>query len=93
MEKKKKKKLILPIFLCFSLANKQDQEGALDEIDVCDQLNLEDIVNECKCPCKVVSGETALVLRARKFKGGICCGSHLAIIYTTGELLYLQIFS
>ena len=28
----------------------------------------------------------------RKFKGGICCGGHLAITYG-GELLYLQIFS
>ena len=28
----------------------------------------------------------------RKFKGGICCGGHLAVTYG-GELLYLQIFS
>ena len=28
----------------------------------------------------------------RKFKGGICCGSHLAVTYR-GELLYLQICS
>ena len=27
----------------------------------------------------------------RKFKGGICCGSHLAVTYG-GDLLYLQIF-
>ena len=30
--------------------------------------------------------------RARKFKGGICCGSHLAVTYG-GRLLYLRIFS
>ncbi|XP_038059334.1 ADP-ribosylation factor-like protein 13B isoform X2 [Patiria miniata] len=35
------------------LANKQDKEGALDEIDICDQLNLEDMVNDSKCPCRV----------------------------------------
>ncbi|XP_072178565.1 uncharacterized protein [Diadema setosum] len=35
------------------LANKQDREGALDEIDICDQLDLEDIVNNSKCPCRV----------------------------------------
>ncbi|XP_002735021.1 uncharacterized protein LOC100375027 [Saccoglossus kowalevskii] len=35
------------------LANKQDVEGALDEIDICEQLNLEDLVNESKCPCRV----------------------------------------
>ena len=30
-------------------------------------------------------------LDPRKFKGGICCGGHLAVTYW-GELLYLQIF-
>ncbi|XP_041462636.1 ADP-ribosylation factor-like protein 13B [Lytechinus variegatus] len=35
------------------LANKQDQEGALDEIDICDQLDLEEIVRNSKCPCRV----------------------------------------
>ena len=28
---------------------------------------------------------------SRKFKGGICCGGHLAVTYG-GELLYLPIF-
>ena len=31
-------------------------------------------------------------VKARKFKGGICGGSHLAVTYG-GELLYLRIFS
>ena len=31
-------------------------------------------------------------LLPRKFKGGICCGSHLAVTYG-GELSYLRIFS
>ncbi|XP_071801200.1 uncharacterized protein [Asterias amurensis] len=35
------------------LANKQDKEGALDEIDICDQLSLEDMVTDSKCPCRV----------------------------------------
>ncbi|XP_077977080.1 uncharacterized protein LOC144432691 [Glandiceps talaboti] len=35
------------------LANKQDQEGALDEIDICEQLSLEDMVNESRSPCRV----------------------------------------
>ncbi|KAK6633446.1 hypothetical protein RUM44_004053 [Polyplax serrata] len=39
-----------PILL---LANKQDVDGALDEIDVVDHLNLEKLVNEQKCPTLV----------------------------------------
>lgn len=35
------------------LANKQDLEGALDEIDIVERLNLEKIVNEQKCPTLV----------------------------------------
>lgn len=40
-------------YLHFSLANKQDVDGALDEIDVVERLNLEAIVNEQKCPTLV----------------------------------------
>ena len=39
----------------FSLANKHDVDSALDEVDVCEQLDLEEMVNESKCPCRVVS--------------------------------------
>ncbi|XP_071956757.1 uncharacterized protein [Antedon mediterranea] len=35
------------------LANKQDVDGALDEVDICEQLELEEMVNESKCPCRV----------------------------------------
>ncbi|XP_070567727.1 ADP-ribosylation factor-like protein 13B [Ptychodera flava] len=35
------------------LANKQDEDGALDEIDICEKLNLEDMVNESQSPCRV----------------------------------------
>ena len=41
--------------LYFRLANKQDLHGAMDELDVCQQLNLEEVVNLNKCPCRVVS--------------------------------------
>ena len=37
------------------LANKQDVQGALDEIDICEHLDLEETVNMNKCPCRVVS--------------------------------------
>lgn len=39
-----------PILL---LANKQDQESALDEVDIMEQLNLENTVNINKCPCRI----------------------------------------
>ncbi|KAJ8954069.1 hypothetical protein NQ318_004374 [Aromia moschata] len=37
------------------LANKQDHENALDEIDVIEYLNIEHLVNTCKCPTLVQS--------------------------------------
>ncbi|KAK7503066.1 hypothetical protein BaRGS_00005692 [Batillaria attramentaria] len=42
------------------LANKQDKPEALDEVDLCEQLNLEVIVNTNKCPCRI---ETCSALR------------------------------
>uniref|UniRef100_H2ZKP5 ADP-ribosylation factor-like protein 13B n=1 Tax=Ciona savignyi TaxID=51511 RepID=H2ZKP5_CIOSA len=39
-----------PILL---LANKQDVDGAMNEASVCDALQLEDVVNRNRCPCKV----------------------------------------
>ncbi|GAB1604805.1 ADP-ribosylation factor-like protein 13B [Argonauta hians] len=42
------------------LANKQDQEGAMDELDVCDILSLESLVNQSKCPCRVESCSASL---------------------------------
>lgn len=35
------------------LANKQDVEGALDEIDIVDKLDVERMVNQQKCPTLV----------------------------------------
>ncbi|KAK7107434.1 hypothetical protein V1264_015366 [Littorina saxatilis] len=42
------------------LANKQDKADALDEVDICEQLNLESVVNTNKCPCRI---DTCTALR------------------------------
>ena len=42
-------------FVYFSLANKQDLRGAMDDIDIVQAMGLEDLVNINKCPCRVVS--------------------------------------
>lgn len=48
--------IFLPLFLsAFRLANKQDQEGALAEADIIENLSLEKLVNENKCLCQIVS--------------------------------------
>jgi len=41
--------------VCDRLANKQDVDGALDEGDICDRLNLETLANQYETPCRVVS--------------------------------------
>lgn len=38
-----------------SLINKQDVDGALDEIEVCKYISLEPLINKFKCLTKVVS--------------------------------------
>lgn len=35
------------------LANKQDHDEALDEVEICEKLALEDLVNANKCPCRI----------------------------------------
>lgn len=37
------------------LANKQDSSEAVDEVEICESLNVEEVVNQYKCPCRVVS--------------------------------------
>lgn len=37
------------------LANKQDKMGALDELEVCEVLTIETLVNKNRCPCRVES--------------------------------------
>lgn len=56
------------------LANKQDQENALDEIDLVDKLDLEKTVNENHCPTLV---ETCSATEAKtKVDAGIKKGYH-----------------
>ena len=38
-----------------SLINKQDMEGALDEVDILKNLQIESLVNQYKCPTRIVS--------------------------------------
>lgn len=47
----------------FRLANKQDQEGALAEADIIENLSLEKLVNENKCLCQIVSVSAPVVDR------------------------------
>ncbi|KAK7079646.1 ADP-ribosylation factor-like protein 13B [Halocaridina rubra] len=47
------------------LANKQDVDGAMDEIDLVESLNVEEIVNKFKCPTRV---ETCSAITTRKNK-------------------------
>ncbi|CAH1798258.1 unnamed protein product [Owenia fusiformis] len=42
------------------LANKQDKVNALDEAELTEKLNLEQVVNENKCPCRV---ETCVAIK------------------------------
>ncbi|KAK3578091.1 hypothetical protein CHS0354_006748 [Potamilus streckersoni] len=37
------------------LANKQDIEGHMEEVDICKELSLEELVNQNKCPCNMVT--------------------------------------
>lgn len=49
----------------FRLANKQDVEGAMDEIDLVESLKIEQVVNKYKCPTRV---ETCSAITTRKEK-------------------------
>ncbi|XP_054289934.1 ADP-ribosylation factor-like protein 13B isoform X2 [Macrosteles quadrilineatus] len=48
------------------LANKQDQDGALDEIDIVERLNVEALVNQQKCPTLVETCSTTGAPHGRK---------------------------
>ncbi len=41
--------------MLFRLLNKQDRPNALDEVDATDRLNLAQVVNKNRSPCRVVS--------------------------------------
>ncbi|XP_045596742.2 ADP-ribosylation factor-like protein 13B isoform X2 [Procambarus clarkii] len=47
------------------LANKQDVDGAMDEIDLVESLSVEQVVNKYKCPTRV---ETCSAITTRKHK-------------------------
>jgi len=53
------------------LANKQDQEGALAEADIIENLSLEKLVNENKCLCQIVSVSAPVVRRLLNFVKGM----------------------
>ncbi|XP_022190631.2 ADP-ribosylation factor-like protein 13B [Nilaparvata lugens] len=56
------------------LANKQDKEGALDELDIVERLNVEQLVNSQQCPTLVETCSAAAPLptrRKRKLDSGI----------------------
>lgn len=42
-------------FLFKSLLNKQDLDDAMDEVEICNEINIEQMVNDNKCPTKIVS--------------------------------------
>jgi hypothetical protein len=44
---------ISSVHVVCSLANKQDCEGALDELDIVERLNVETVVNKHRCPTLV----------------------------------------
>lgn len=43
--------------VCHRLGNKQDVEGAMDEIDIVQGLGIESLANKTKTPCRVVSNK------------------------------------
>ena len=53
------------------LANKQDCHDALDEVDVVEQLNLEAVVNEYKCLCKMEMTTGILGKKDTSIKNGL----------------------
>ena len=57
------------------LANKQDKQGALDELDIVERLNVESLVNQQRCPTLVetcsATGGDAHPGRRRKLDPGI----------------------
>ncbi|XP_063238065.1 ADP-ribosylation factor-like protein 13B [Bacillus rossius redtenbacheri] len=55
------------------LANKQDREGALDELDIVERLNVETVVNQHRCPTMV---ETCSALQKGRRRRRVDRGIH-----------------
>lgn len=63
------------------VANKQDQENALDEIDLIEKLDLEALVNEYQCPTLVESSSITEISNKLKIDPGIKKGYHWLLNY------------
>lgn len=65
------------------LANKQDKQGALDDIDVVEKLDIEPLVNKYRCPTLVESYTAAVPDHSRKHKldPGLKKGYHWLLNY------------
>lgn len=63
------------------VANKQDQEDALDEIDLIENLDLEMLVNENQCPTLVESSSITEISDKTKIDPGIRKGYHWLLNY------------
>lgn len=63
------------------LANKQDVDYALDEIDLVEKLDLENLVNENHCPTLVETCSATEVAAKSKVDAGIKRGYHWLVNY------------
>lgn len=67
------------------LANKQDNQEALDEIDIVEKLDLERLVNEKKCPTLVESCSAKELNQSNKIDPGIEKGYNWLLNYINKE--------
>lgn len=63
------------------LGNKQDQENALDKVDLIDTLEIEDLVNEKRCPTLVESCSATEINSTTKIDPGIKKGYNWLLSY------------
>ncbi|CAH2219527.1 ADP-ribosylation factor 13B isoform X1 [Pelobates cultripes] len=79
-------------FVYYSLANKQDREGALSEADIIEFLSLEKLVNEYKCLCQIEPC-SAVVRQGKKIDKSIKNGLNwlLCVIAKDFEALHERI--
>ncbi|CAI2734346.1 unnamed protein product [Schistosoma spindalis] len=75
-----------PILL---LANKRDIKGALDESELIAALQLDDLVNEYKCPCRLEHC-CALLLPNQKLDKAIRDGLKWLLAYIQSDLINIQ---
>ena len=55
----------------YRLANKQDVRGAMDEVDICEGLRLEELVNMHRCSCRLVCGYLLCLLYSLHRRAGL----------------------